>query len=83
VGSPNLGRRSVDRDLESAVVLLTRHPGLQHALAEERRRLFEVHTETIDDAVFERPDRKIGPQILGWANGNWIRVAMPILQPYF
>ena len=57
--------------------------GLQHALAEERRRLFEVHTETIDDAVFERPDRKIGPQILGWANGNWIRVAMPILQPYF
>jgi CDP-diacylglycerol--glycerol-3-phosphate 3-phosphatidyltransferase len=45
IGSPNLGRRSVDRDFESALVVLTTHEPLQRQLAEERRRLFDAHTE--------------------------------------
>ena len=83
IGSPNLGRRSVERDFESALVVLTTHAPLQRQLDEERRRLFDAHTEAVDDAVFARPDRTIGPKITGWANGNWIRVAMPILRPFF
>ena len=41
VGSPNFGYRSVERDLETQLVVLTRDPGLQGRLGEERDKLFQ------------------------------------------
>eukprot|EP00741_Cyanophora_paradoxa_P005043 tig00000851_g4885.t1 len=58
VGSPNFGSRSVERDLESQVVLLTRGEALQEALAQEREGLLE-HCEAVTGETFRRPERRL------------------------
>ncbi|XP_026276806.1 CDP-diacylglycerol--glycerol-3-phosphate 3-phosphatidyltransferase, mitochondrial isoform X3 [Frankliniella occidentalis] len=41
VGSPNFGSRSIDRDLETQIAVVTSNPSLQKRLQEERDRLYE------------------------------------------
>ena len=56
VGSPNFGERSVHRDLEASVILVTGDPGLKRRLAEERAAIRE-HTEEVGMETFHTPGR--------------------------
>lgn len=73
VGSPNFGWRSVQRDLESQVVVVTRNPALRKALHEEHSRLYAQGTQVTDD-TFTVPGRAVP---------LWVRCVMPIIKVFF
>lgn len=59
IGSPNFGQRSVDRDLESQLVLLTSNPELQAKLHQECQYLYKDALKTTLQ-VFKQEERKVG-----------------------
>ncbi len=59
IGSPNFGRRSVERDLEAQLVIVTRNQHLQSLLDHERQNLFQ-YAHLVNKSVFEHPERKVG-----------------------
>ncbi|PIK61702.1 putative CDP-diacylglycerol--glycerol-3-phosphate 3-phosphatidyltransferase, mitochondrial [Apostichopus japonicus] len=58
IGSPNFGHRSVSRDLESQLAILTTNENLQQQLHQEQETLYS-RAETVDDKTYEKPDRKV------------------------
>jgi len=56
VGSPNFGYRSVEKDLEAQVTILTRNKKLQSALHHEQSRLFD-RSHLVTKETFSRKDR--------------------------
>jgi len=56
IGSPNFGERSVHRDLEASVILVTGDTGLRGRLAGERAAIRE-HTEAVSEATFQAEGR--------------------------
>ncbi|XP_064644012.1 CDP-diacylglycerol--glycerol-3-phosphate 3-phosphatidyltransferase, mitochondrial-like isoform X2 [Lineus longissimus] len=58
LGSPNFGYRSVNRDLEAQIAVVTRNKELQEQLHEEKERLYKRSTKA-DDRLFARIDRQI------------------------
>ncbi|XP_042883700.1 CDP-diacylglycerol--glycerol-3-phosphate 3-phosphatidyltransferase, mitochondrial-like [Penaeus japonicus] len=73
IGSPNFGWRSVNRDLESQIVLLTTNEGLQKSLHQEQERLYNL-SDHVTDKTFTQPDR--------WVP-FWVRCVMPIIKVFF
>eukprot|EP00088_Acartia_fossae_P035099 TRINITY_DN36114_c0_g1_i1.p1 TRINITY_DN36114_c0_g1~~TRINITY_DN36114_c0_g1_i1.p1 ORF type:complete len:103 (-),score=17.41 TRINITY_DN36114_c0_g1_i1:56-364(-) len=73
VGSPNFGYRSVDKDLESQMTILTSDPGLQEQLHVEQDRLFRDSNQ-LQAEEFEKPERKV-PQ--------WVKLVVGIARQYF
>ncbi|XP_037093876.1 CDP-diacylglycerol--glycerol-3-phosphate 3-phosphatidyltransferase, mitochondrial-like [Pollicipes pollicipes] len=73
IGSSNFGYRSTYRDLESQVVMVTRHEPLRLALAEERRKLF-LHSTPVDGSTFARPDRLVP---------LWVRFVSRLIRHFF
>eukprot|EP00761_Pharyngomonas_kirbyi_P003323 gb/GECH01003327.1/.p1 GENE.gb/GECH01003327.1/~~gb/GECH01003327.1/.p1 ORF type:complete len:501 (+),score=66.24 gb/GECH01003327.1/:1-1503(+) len=59
VGSPNFGGRSVYRDLETQVALITSNSDLSHRLAQERDYLMGP-TKQVNLETFSAPDRRAG-----------------------
>ena len=76
VGSPNFGRRSVERDLEAQVTVVTTDPVLRAALGQERDALF-AHAAQVDDSVWQRPERQLGGW--SWNAGAWIHLGHRIV----
>ncbi|KAJ9600809.1 hypothetical protein L9F63_001021 [Diploptera punctata] len=60
VGSPNFGNRSVSRDLETQIVIVTKNTRLQNKLLEERERLYASGTQFSSETLSE-PDRRNVP----------------------
>ena len=58
IGSPNFGHRSVYRDLEAQVAIVTADQELSEALHEEKTRLYN-RIQQVTCQTFERPERKI------------------------
>ena len=58
VGSPNFGHRSVYRDLEAQVAIVTNNQGLCEALHEEKSHLYNS-AKCVTSETFMLPERKI------------------------
>ena len=57
IGSPNFGHRSVYRDLEAQVAIVTNNQGLSEALHEENSRLYD-RALCVTSETFMLPERK-------------------------
>ncbi|TNN68453.1 CDP-diacylglycerol--glycerol-3-phosphate 3-phosphatidyltransferase, mitochondrial [Liparis tanakae] len=64
IGSPNFGYRSVHRDLEAQIAIVTENEELQSQLQEEQEVLYRRSSE-VSGSTFERPDRhvKLWPEL--------------------
>lgn len=74
VGSPNFGWRSVYRDLESQLVVVTGNPELQQRLGAERAGLFGSASLVRRKETFAQPDRYVK---------FWVRAVVPIIKRFF
>ncbi|XP_071444099.1 CDP-diacylglycerol--glycerol-3-phosphate 3-phosphatidyltransferase, mitochondrial [Hetaerina americana] len=74
VGSPNFGYRSVERDLETQIAVITHNSGLQKRLAEERDRLYARAPEKVTEATFSLPGRHVP---------FWVRCFVWLFRSYF
>lgn len=70
IGSSNFGERSVNRDLESQVCLVTENPALQQALQSECDSLYRLGS-TAEQALMHRPVPK------------WVRAVVSLFRNYF
>ncbi|CAH3136976.1 unnamed protein product [Porites lobata] len=57
IGSPNFGHRSVYRDLEAQVAIVTDNKGLSEALNKEKTQLYH-NAQRVTDETFTLPERK-------------------------
>ena len=57
IGSPNFGHRSVYRDLEAQVAIVTENAKLSSDLDFEQERLYNRSIQVTDD-TFQQPERK-------------------------
>ncbi|KDR24277.1 CDP-diacylglycerol--glycerol-3-phosphate 3-phosphatidyltransferase, mitochondrial [Zootermopsis nevadensis] len=74
IGSPNFGYRSVDRDLETQIAIVTKNPHLQQSLLEERERLYALGNPFTSETL-SKPDRKYAP--------IWVHVIMRFFRSLF
>eukprot|EP00088_Acartia_fossae_P038693 TRINITY_DN4013_c0_g1_i10.p1 TRINITY_DN4013_c0_g1~~TRINITY_DN4013_c0_g1_i10.p1 ORF type:complete len:470 (+),score=63.70 TRINITY_DN4013_c0_g1_i10:43-1452(+) len=58
VGSPNFGYRSVDKDLETQITIVTRCPELQEQLHQEQKNLLD-NCNTVNHQEFDKEERKV------------------------
>jgi len=73
MGSSNYGYRSIHRDLEAQILLVTRNEKLKHRLNEERQRLFEW-SQLVDSATFRQADHHVP---------RWLRYLARYIRNYF
>ena len=73
IGSPNFGYRSVERDLEAQITIVTKDLALQRALADEQRGLMEKCT-SVTKETFEEPDRRVP---------NWVKIVVAVARNLF
>uniref|UniRef100_A0A6A7FQ07 CDP-diacylglycerol--glycerol-3-phosphate 3-phosphatidyltransferase n=1 Tax=Hirondellea gigas TaxID=1518452 RepID=A0A6A7FQ07_9CRUS len=74
IGSPNFGFRSVKRDLESQLVLVTTSEMLQKRLHEERMHLFRWSTQVNVNETFSDASRYVK---------LWVRFVVPAIKRFF
>jgi len=73
IGSPNFGYRSVYRDLESQLAIVTVNSSLRDQLDEERRNLFQSG-EAVTSSTFKSPDRSVP---------LWVRFVIKVFRHFF
>ncbi|KAM9831203.1 CDP-diacylglycerol--glycerol-3-phosphate 3-phosphatidyltransferase, mitochondrial [Neosynchiropus ocellatus] len=73
IGSPNFGYRSVHRDLEAQVAIVTENEELQSQLQEEQQMLYRRSSE-VSSATFEQPDRYVK---------LWVKLVTPLIKNFF
>ncbi|XP_032359080.1 CDP-diacylglycerol--glycerol-3-phosphate 3-phosphatidyltransferase, mitochondrial [Etheostoma spectabile] len=73
IGSPNFGYRSVHRDLEAQIAIVTENEELQSQLQEEQEMLYQRSTE-VSDSTFEQPDRHVK---------LWVKLVTPLIKNFF
>uniref|UniRef100_A0A668A9E2 CDP-diacylglycerol--glycerol-3-phosphate 3-phosphatidyltransferase n=1 Tax=Myripristis murdjan TaxID=586833 RepID=A0A668A9E2_9TELE len=73
IGSPNFGYRSVHRDLEAQIAIVTANQDLQAQLQEEQELLYQRSTE-VSSSTFERPDRHVK---------LWVKLVTPLIKNFF
>ncbi|KAM3591840.1 uncharacterized protein V6R79_008165 [Siganus canaliculatus] len=73
IGSPNFGYRSVHRDLEAQIAIVTGNEGLQAQLQEEQEMLYKRSTE-VSSSTFEQPNRHV--QL-------WVKLVTPLIKNFF
>ncbi|XP_076616883.1 CDP-diacylglycerol--glycerol-3-phosphate 3-phosphatidyltransferase, mitochondrial isoform X3 [Chaetodon auriga] len=73
IGSPNFGYRSVHRDLEAQIAIVTENEELQSQLQEEQEMLYQRSTE-VSGSTFEQPDRHV--QL-------WVKLVTPLIKNFF
>ncbi|XP_044033773.1 CDP-diacylglycerol--glycerol-3-phosphate 3-phosphatidyltransferase, mitochondrial [Siniperca chuatsi] len=73
IGSPNFGYRSVHRDLEAQIAIVTENEELQSHLQEEQEMLYQRSTE-VSGSTFERPDRHVK---------LWVKLVTPLIKNFF
>ncbi|XP_053197653.1 CDP-diacylglycerol--glycerol-3-phosphate 3-phosphatidyltransferase, mitochondrial [Scomber japonicus] len=73
IGSPNFGYRSVHRDLEAQIAIVTENEELQSQLQEEQEMLYQRSTE-VSSSTFEQPDRHVK---------LWVKLVTPLIKNFF
>ncbi|KAL6094374.1 pgs1 [Pungitius sinensis] len=73
IGSPNFGYRSVHRDLEAQIAIVTENAALQIQLQEEQQALYQRASE-VSVATFERPERRVK---------LWVKLLTPLIKNFF
>nr|CAG4641823.1 EOG090X08SX [Eurycercus lamellatus] len=73
IGSPNFGYRSVYRDLETQLAIVTTNSSLRDQLDRERRNLFQP-VELVNESTFDRPERKVP---------LWVRFVIKVFRRFF
>ncbi|CAL1527046.1 unnamed protein product [Lymnaea stagnalis] len=73
VGSPNFGYRSVYRDLECQIAIVTENKHLQEQLREEHVRMFSS-SQLVTESTFQRRDRYVP---------LWIRYVTKLIKNFF
>ncbi|XP_056406165.1 CDP-diacylglycerol--glycerol-3-phosphate 3-phosphatidyltransferase, mitochondrial isoform X2 [Hyla sarda] len=73
IGSPNFGYRSVHRDLEAQIALVTENQDLQLQLHQEQQHLYEQSTE-VTAATFQHPSRYVK---------LWVKLVTPLIKNFF
>ncbi|KAF2348209.1 Phospholipase D-like domain [Trinorchestia longiramus] len=74
IGSPNFGWRSVHRDLESQIVVVTSSPLLQQRLARERDLLYQRASLVDLHSTYAQPSRRVQ---------FWVRFVVPLIKRFF
>uniref|UniRef100_A0AAY5ED96 CDP-diacylglycerol--glycerol-3-phosphate 3-phosphatidyltransferase n=1 Tax=Electrophorus electricus TaxID=8005 RepID=A0AAY5ED96_ELEEL len=73
IGSPNFGYRSVHRDLEAQIALVTENEQLQAQLHQEQEMLYQRSTE-VSHSTFKQPDRYVK---------LWVKLITPLIKNFF
>uniref|UniRef100_A0A8C5DLF2 CDP-diacylglycerol--glycerol-3-phosphate 3-phosphatidyltransferase n=1 Tax=Gouania willdenowi TaxID=441366 RepID=A0A8C5DLF2_GOUWI len=73
IGSPNFGYRSVHRDLEAQIAIVTENEELQSQLQEEQQMLYQRSSE-VSPSTFDRPDRYVK---------LWVKLVTPLIKNFF
>ena len=82
VGSPNFGFRSVERDFESQLLVVTDNAALAEKMRRELSDNILLHTTDVDDQTWAQPERKLSWSPFRWKDGWWISPAS-LLVRYF
>ncbi len=80
VGSPNFGCRSVERDFESQLLVVTDDVNLRGRMRTELDGLL-AHTSHVDDNTFRQRGRKLRG-LASWTHGWWISPASRLVRRY-
>merc|ERR1712013_75190 len=73
VGSPNYGYRSVNKDLETQVTIVSNNEGLRKQLGEEQSRLFNQSDE-VDRSAYQQEDRRVPV---------WVKILTRLAKKFF
>ncbi|KAL7856894.1 hypothetical protein SRHO_G00157930 [Serrasalmus rhombeus] len=73
IGSPNFGYRSVHRDLEAQLAILTENEELQAHLQKEQELLYQRSTE-VSSSTFKQPNRYVK---------LWVKLVTPLIKNFF
>lgn len=73
IGSPNFGYRSVHRDLEAQIAIVTESRALQQQLHQEQEQLY-LRSGVVSSATFEQPSRQV--QL-------WVKMVTPLIKNFF
>ncbi|XP_053562201.1 CDP-diacylglycerol--glycerol-3-phosphate 3-phosphatidyltransferase, mitochondrial isoform X2 [Bombina bombina] len=73
IGSPNFGYRSVHRDLEAQIAIVTENKELQQLLHQEQQRLYDRSSDVTAD-TFLHPSRYVK---------LWVRLVTPLIKNFF
>jgi len=73
IGSPNFGYRSVSKDLETQITILTTNEDLQEKLGLEQSRLYSQGTE-VNSLTYQQDDRKVPV---------WVKMVVGIARKFF
>ncbi|PNJ88250.1 PGS1 isoform 1 [Pongo abelii] len=73
IGSPNFGYRSVHRDLEAQIAIVTENEALQQQLHQEQEQLY-LRSGVVSSATFEQPSRQVK---------LWVKMVTPLIKNFF
>ncbi|XP_069786107.1 CDP-diacylglycerol--glycerol-3-phosphate 3-phosphatidyltransferase, mitochondrial isoform X2 [Narcine bancroftii] len=73
IGSPNFGYRSVHRDLEAQLVIVTENRKLQQQLHQEQEHLYHLSNEVLS-TTFDQPNRHVK---------LWVKLITPFIKNFF
>nr|XP_031541666.1 CDP-diacylglycerol--glycerol-3-phosphate 3-phosphatidyltransferase, mitochondrial isoform X4 [Vicugna pacos] len=73
IGSPNFGYRSVHRDLEAQIAIVTESRALQQQLHQEQEQLY-LRSGVVSSATFEQPSRQVK---------LWVKMVTPLIKNFF
>ncbi|XP_065503592.1 CDP-diacylglycerol--glycerol-3-phosphate 3-phosphatidyltransferase, mitochondrial isoform X1 [Caloenas nicobarica] len=73
IGSPNFGYRSVHRDLEAQIAIVTENKALQQQLHQEQEQLY-LCSGVVSSATFEQPNRYVK---------LWVKLVTPLIKNFF
>uniref|UniRef100_A0A8B9C0V8 CDP-diacylglycerol--glycerol-3-phosphate 3-phosphatidyltransferase n=1 Tax=Anser brachyrhynchus TaxID=132585 RepID=A0A8B9C0V8_9AVES len=73
IGSPNFGYRSVHRDLEAQVAIVTENKALQQQLHQEQEQLY-LCSGVVSSSTFEQPNRYVK---------LWVKLITPLIKNFF
>ncbi|XP_037013723.2 CDP-diacylglycerol--glycerol-3-phosphate 3-phosphatidyltransferase, mitochondrial [Artibeus jamaicensis] len=73
IGSPNFGYRSVHRDLEAQIAIVTESQALQQQLHQEQEQLY-LRSGVVSSATFEQPSRQVK---------LWVKMVTPFIKNFF
>ena len=73
VGSPNFGYRSVSKDLETQVTILTTNRGLQEQMGQEQSKLYQQGTE-VKRNTYQQEERRVPA---------WVKMVVGVARKFF
>lgn len=73
IGSPNFGYRSVHRDLEAQVAIVSENVELQRQLQQEQEQLY-CRSSEISSSTFQQPNRYVK---------LWVKLVTPLIKNFF